>query len=60
MLSAGETAALLKLDEPAVLLAAESGELPGRQIGGHWRFSRSAVLAWLAGVDDRTGSRPLA
>jgi excisionase family DNA binding protein len=60
VLSAAETAALLKLDEPAVLLAAEGGELPGRQIGGHWRFSRSAVLAWLAGVDDRTGSRPLA
>jgi len=31
---------LLKLDEPAVLAAAQGGELPGRRIGGHWRFSR--------------------
>lgn len=44
-----ETAALLKLDDSAVLVAAEEKDLPGRQIGGHWRFSRSAVLAWLGG-----------
>jgi len=28
---------------------AEGGELPGRRIGEDWRFSRSALLAWLAG-----------
>jgi len=28
---------------------AEAGELPGRRIGGEWRFARAAVLAWLAG-----------
>ncbi|MGA2319239.1 MAG: helix-turn-helix domain-containing protein [Solirubrobacteraceae bacterium] len=49
VMTPGETAALLKLDEPAVLAAAESRDLPGRLIGGHWRFSRSALLAWLAG-----------
>jgi len=49
VMTVGETAALLKLDEPAVLAAAQGGDLPGRQIGGHWRFSRSAILAWLAG-----------
>ncbi|MGA2469416.1 MAG: helix-turn-helix domain-containing protein [Solirubrobacteraceae bacterium] len=49
VMTTGETAALLKLDEPAVLDAAERGDLPGRQLGGQWRFSRSAVLAWLAG-----------
>lgn len=49
VMTAGETAALLKLDEPGVLAAAQGGELPGRQIGGHWRFSRGAILAWLAG-----------
>ena len=32
--------------------AAEAGELPGRLVGGEWRFSRQAVLAWLEG--DRT------
>jgi excisionase family DNA binding protein len=35
---------------PAELEAlVEAGELPGRRIGGEWRFSRAAVLAWLAG-----------
>ncbi|HMD52080.1 MAG TPA: helix-turn-helix domain-containing protein [Solirubrobacteraceae bacterium] len=49
VMTAGETAALLKLDEHTVLAAAQGGELPARQIGGHWRFSRDAILAWLAG-----------
>jgi excisionase family DNA binding protein len=49
VMTIGETAALLKLDESAVLAAAQGGDLPGRQIEGHWRFSRSAVLAWLGG-----------
>ncbi|MBA2522310.1 MAG: hypothetical protein H0V25_03155 [Solirubrobacterales bacterium] len=40
--------------EPAVQRAellelAESGTLPGRRIGDHWRFSRPALIAWLAG-----------
>ena len=49
VLTAGEAAALLKLDEQAVLKAAQDGELPGRLIGGQWRFSRPGLLAWLAG-----------
>ncbi|HYH88627.1 MAG TPA: helix-turn-helix domain-containing protein [Solirubrobacteraceae bacterium] len=32
----------------------EPGELPGRRIGGAWRFPRAALLEWLAGR-----SRPL-
>jgi excisionase family DNA binding protein len=47
VLTAGEAAAWLKLDEDAVIAAAGAGELPGRRIGGAWRFSRRAILAWL-------------
>jgi excisionase family DNA binding protein len=53
VMTPAETAALLKLDEPAVLAAAQGGDLPSRQIGGHWRFSRRAILAWLGGDDQR-------
>ncbi|MGO8904537.1 MAG: helix-turn-helix domain-containing protein [Solirubrobacteraceae bacterium] len=53
VMTAAETAALLKLDEPAVLAAAEDRQLPGRQIDGHWRFSRNAILTWLAGQAER-------
>jgi excisionase family DNA binding protein len=44
-----EAARLLRLDEQAVEESARRGDLPARRIGGDWRFSRSAVLAWLAG-----------
>jgi excisionase family DNA binding protein len=40
-------AALLQADEAAVVELAEAGELPGRRVGGEWRFLRRAVLAWL-------------
>ena len=39
---------LLAVPESAILELAEAGELPGRRIGGAWRFSRAALLAWLA------------
>jgi len=42
-----EAAALLRLEEVAVRAAADAGELPGRRVGEEWRFSRSALLAWL-------------
>ena len=48
VLTTGEAAALLRVEEPAVLEAAERGDLPGRKLGGEWRFAQSALLAWLA------------
>ena len=42
-------AELLQLTPEAVAELAAAGELPGRRIGDDWRFSRAAVLAWLAG-----------
>jgi excisionase family DNA binding protein len=42
-------AELLQLPAEAVAELAAAGELPGRKLGDAWRFSRAAVLAWLAG-----------
>lgn len=42
-------AALLQVTEADITEAAAAGELPGRRIGGSWRFSRAALLDWLAG-----------
>ena len=50
VLTAGEAAALLRIGEPELREAAERGELPGRRIGSEWRFSRDALIAWLAGA----------
>jgi excisionase family DNA binding protein len=47
ILTVPEAAALLRVDDDAVIAAAEAGELPGRRLGAEWRFSRAAVLAWL-------------
>jgi excisionase family DNA binding protein len=48
VLTLSEAAELLRADESAIEQLAESGELPGRKLGEDWRFSREAVLAWLA------------
>jgi excisionase family DNA binding protein len=48
VLDAAQAAALLQVGEAAILELAERGELPGRKIGGAWRFSRRALLDWLS------------
>jgi excisionase family DNA binding protein len=48
VLTAEQLAELLQVDVKTVRSLAARGELPGRRIGRHWRFSREAVLEWLA------------
>jgi excisionase family DNA binding protein len=48
VLDAAGAATLLLVDEPAVVALAERGEIPARRIGDAWRFSRRALLDWLA------------
>jgi excisionase family DNA binding protein len=50
VLDAAQAAELLAVSETEVVELAEAGELPGRRIGDQWRFSRSALLAWLGGA----------
>src|SRR5919197_2530197 len=47
VLTPAQLAELLQVDEETVVAMAERGELPGRKVGEKWRFSRTAVLAWL-------------
>ena len=46
-----EVAAFLDVAPATVREQARKGGLPGRKVGKEWRFSRSAVIAWLEGVD---------
>ena len=48
VLTLPQAAELLQSEVDAVRQLAESGDLPGRTVGGEWRFSRDALLAWLA------------
>jgi len=49
VLTPQQAAELLQVTEDEVLALAEAGTLPGRRIGEQWRFSRPALIAWLAG-----------
>ena len=48
ILTPAQLAGLLQVDEDVVIELAEQRELPGRKVGEEWRFSREAILAWLA------------
>lgn len=57
VLNAEQAAALLQVDEAAVVDLVQRGDLPGRRIAGEWRFARAALLAWLAGPVPPRSSR---
>ena len=50
VLTPTQAAELLQVSEDEVVELAEAGTLPGRRIGAHWRFSRPALIVWLAGA----------
>jgi excisionase family DNA binding protein len=68
VLTLAEAAVLLRIDDVDLERLAERQELPARRIGPHWRFSRAALMAWLAGdwdpavagrhTDDSSFGRP--
>ena len=60
VLTLEEVAALLRLPADAVHASAIAGELPGRAFGEVWRFSRAAVIAWLAGTEANGAGNSLA
>lgn len=51
VLTLEEAAALLEADAGSVRELADDGSLPGRSVGGEWRFARAALLDWLARRD---------
>jgi excisionase family DNA binding protein len=48
VLRSEQAAELLQVDAELVEQLAEAEQLPGRRLGGEWRFSRAALLRWLA------------
>lgn len=44
-----EVSAYLRLAESTVYKLAQEGHLPGRKVGGAWRFSRKGIEGWLGG-----------
>jgi excisionase family DNA binding protein len=47
-LTVAELSVMLRIHPVTVRIKAAAGEIPGRQIGNRWRFSRARIEAWLA------------
>jgi len=48
-----QAADFLQVEPGVVIELAEAGRLPGRKLGAAWRFSRDALVAWLAQPESR-------
>lgn len=48
VMTAEQAAQFLQIEEHVVLEMAEANKLPGRKLGKVWRFSRTALVKWLA------------
>ncbi len=48
VLTLAEAAAYLRLPETEVTSAVHVQGLPGRQVGGQWRFLKAAIQQWLS------------
>ena len=57
VLSLAQAAALLRLPEDSLRERVLTGELPARRFGADLRFSRQALLAWLAEGDEHPAER---
>jgi len=55
VLDAEEAASLLGVSAALVRTLAHDGKLPARRVGRSWRFSRQALLQWLADWQARVG-----
>ena len=53
VMSAEQAGQFLQIDPAVVMDMAEAGTLPGRKLGAAWRFSRAALVAWLATPEKR-------
>lgn len=49
VLTVREVAEYLRLSESTVYRLVQDGEIPGRKIGGTWRFSKQSLDEWLIG-----------
>ena len=53
VMNAEQAGQFLQIDEAIVIEMADAGKLPGRKLGPAWRFSRAALVAWLATPEKR-------
>jgi excisionase family DNA binding protein len=58
VMNSKEAGEFLRVSPETVIREARGGRLPGRRVGKEWRFSRGALMEWLArGPSDEDMSR---
>ncbi len=57
VMNAEQAGQFLQIDAKNVIELAEAGQIPGKKLGPVWRFSREAILAWLAAPDPEKRTR---
>jgi len=58
ILTLDEAAVLLRVSASGLLADAERGSVPGRLIGGEWRFARQVLWAWVTSPPISTPNAP--
>lgn len=56
VLTVKEAADLLRISEIGVRRLADQGEIPARRVGKRWRFSRTALEAFIRGSQPKRGA----
>jgi hypothetical protein len=57
IMNAAQAGQFLQIEEHNVIELAEAGRLPGKKLGPVWRFSRDALVQWLATPDTKETKR---
>ena len=52
-----EAAEYLSVHVRTIYRLAKNGEIPGRKIGGSWRFKKDALDEWLSGRENPTSNQ---
>jgi hypothetical protein len=53
ILTLGEAAGFLRVPEDGFKAEVANGKVPGRLVGGEWRFSRVALMCWLGHIETK-------
>ena len=59
VLTLAEAATFLRVDEASLEADANADRVPGRRVGGEWRFHRAGLTHWLATGRTARGDTPL-
>ena len=53
IMNSAQSGQFLQIEEHNVIELAEAGRIPGKKLGPVWRFSREALVQWLATPDPK-------